>query len=153
MCPMHIFRQTVAQKCKQEHLADTFGQFDGGGYIDIKVPFDGYRFHITIENDITPYYFTEKISNCFITQTIPIYIGATRIDDFFNPEGIIKIPMLDVKGTPVLDWEKFVEILKSCTVEEYERRIPAVLDNFERVKKFSNPMNTMYEKYVRDFFE
>ena len=48
---------------------------------------------LIIENDITPYFFTEKITNCFISQTIPVYLGATQIHKFFNTDGIITISL------------------------------------------------------------
>ena len=34
------------------------------------------------------------------------------------------------------------------TKEEYERRLPAIKDNYERVKQYINPYNFMYEKYL-----
>ena len=33
--------------------------------------------------------FTEKITDCFMTGTIPIYYGIENIGDYFNPDGII----------------------------------------------------------------
>lgn len=39
-------------------------------------PYDSYRFHIAIENYETEAYFSEKVSNCLMTSTTPIYLGA-----------------------------------------------------------------------------
>lgn len=124
ICPMHRLRKELAFKCKNESLADTFGKFDGGAYVEIEVPFEHYRYSIVVENSIEPFYFTEKIMNAFAAQTIPIYLGATEIGKFFNPDGIIQITLEDCKHIE--------NILKRCTAEEYERRLPAVLDNFQR---------------------
>ena len=143
MCRMHLVRQETARRCLREGLADAFGNFAGnseGSYVPIELPFQRYRFSIVIENNITPYYFTEKITNCFISQTIPVYIGATEIGKFFNPDGIISISLPDL--------DRLEEVLKQCTPEEYERRLPAVLDNFERVKEYANPCDYMYTRYL-----
>lgn len=144
MCYMHLVRKKLAFKCKNESLADTFGKFDGGSYVKMEIPFEHYRYSIVIENNIEPFYFTEKVMNCFAAQTIPIYLGATQIDEFFNPAGIIQIGLEDC--------EHIEKILKRCTAEEYERRLPAVLDNFNRVQWAikQTRFDDMYATYIKD---
>ncbi len=137
--PLNIFRVELAEKCKREHLADTYGTFDGGRSVNIQTTLKDYRYTISIENAITPYFFTEKIIAPFANQTIPIYLGATEIDKFFNPDGIIKI-------TQKSDIEK---VLKQCTKEEYERRLPAILDNYERAKEYYEPWDYVYKNYLK----
>ena len=137
-CELHKFRIDLAKKCKTLGCVDTYGTFDGGPRVEAEEDaFKNYRFAICVENDIQPYYFTERLITLFALQTIPIYLGATEIDKFFNPDGIIKI-------TKKSDIEK---VLKQCTKEEYENRLSAVLDNYERSKKYTTPFNYMYEKY------
>ncbi len=151
MCRMHFVRQAAARKCLAEGLADTFGRFTGntgvggdGVWFPTELPFQRYRYSIAIENNITPHYFTEKITNCFIAQTIPIYLGATEIHKFFNPDGIITISLKDI--------DRLDEVLKQCTPEEYQRRLPAVLDNFERVKQFRRATDYMYATHLKDIY-
>lgn len=139
LCEMHEVRKNLARKCKREGLADTFGTFDGGGYAVLEDTIRDYRFSFVIENDITDYYFTEKIMNCFAAQTIPIYLGARKIDEFFNPDGIIKISLKDI--------DNIEKILAQCTPQEYERRLPAILDNFERAKDYENIHDYLYKKF------
>ena len=138
-CEMHKVRKNLAMKCKHNGLADTFGKFDGGDYAVLEDTLKNYRFSIVLENNVTNYYFTEKIANCFAAQTIPIYLGAQKIDEFFNPDGIIKISLKDI--------DNIEKILAQCTPEEYDRRLPAVLDNFERVKEYKNINDYLYKKY------
>ena len=60
--------------------------------IDFKV--DGlknYRFSIVIENSIESDYFTEKLLDCFLTGTIPIYWGTKNIENYFDINGVIFI--------------------------------------------------------------
>ncbi|MBR1486885.1 MAG: hypothetical protein IJ597_06485 [Synergistaceae bacterium] len=138
-CELHIIRKNLALKCKSKGLADTFGTFDGGSWVRPEDFLKNYRFHIALENDITDYFFTEKITNCFAAQAIPIYLGEKKINEFFNPDGIIQISLDDL--------DNIERILAQCTPEEYERRLPAVLDNYERVKEYKNPYDYLYEKY------
>lgn len=143
MCEGHIRRRNLAFKVKNEGLADTFGKFDGGGYVPIELPLEEYRYSIAVENTVQPFYFTEKILNCFAAQTLPIYLGATEIGRYFNPAGIIQIS--------IADCEHIEDILAKCTPEEYARRLPAVIDNFNRVKNFMNQtyFDHIYINYLR----
>ena len=140
MCEMHKFRYDLAHKCKREGLADTFGTFDGGPFVKIADTLTDYRYSICIENEVQPYFFTERLTSALAAQTVPIYLGASKIDEFFNPDGIIKITTKD----------DIKEVLKQCTKEEYERRLPAILDNYERAIKYRNPFDFMYEKYLKE---
>lgn len=141
-CDMHLRRLQCALDCKNKHLADTFGTFDGGAPVQISKTLTDYRYSIAIENDIKPYWYTERITSCFASFTIPIYCGATKISDFFNPDGIIFISAEDC-----LNIDK---VLAKCSIEDYESRIPAMIDNYNRVLKYYNIVDYMYLNYMKD---
>jgi hypothetical protein len=107
---------------------DTFGTFDCGTHIKIAESLEKYRYSIIIENDMTPYRFTEKILNCFASMTVPIYIGAAKIGDFFNDGGIIQVslPQIDI-----LD-----KIISSCNEADYIARLQAIIENYNKVADF-----------------
>ncbi len=140
----HKLRIAIAKKCKQLNLADTYGTFDGGPYLDkIDHIFAPYRYSIVIENDEKPFYYTEKITNCFAAMTIPIYLGATKIGNFFNEDGIIKITSKD--------FDNLEDILKQCSEEDYLSRLEAVKDNYNRVQKLYSVFdNYIYEPILKD---
>lgn len=141
MCPLHQFRLELARKCKKEQLAQTFGKFDGGSYIkNVDECLDKFRFSIVIENDISDYYFSERLTSCFAAQTIPVYLGARKISEFFNPDGIIFLPGMDL--------DQAETILAQCTKETYEERLSAVLDNYNRVQEYRNMQDYLYEHYL-----
>ncbi len=139
MCELHKYRYDLAWKCKNYNLADTFGTFDGGKLVTLTDTLRDYRFSICIENIVSPYFFTERLVAALANQTIPIYLGATEIDKIFNPDGIIKI-------STASDIEK---VLKQCTKEEYENRLNAVLDNYNRVKDYTEPYDFLYKNYLK----
>lgn len=133
-CDLHLFRLDLARRCRDEGLCDTFGTFDGGKPVNIADTLTKYRYSVVIENDISPYFFTERLTNCFMA----IYCGATQIGKFFNTDGIIFIKPGD----------DIARVLKNCTKKDYESRIPAILDNFERVQKYKNIWDLMYNEYM-----
>jgi len=64
----------------------------GSNYIPDKT--DGllpYRYSIAIENSSTPYYFTEKISDCFLTYTVPFYYGCKNIGKYFPERSFVQV--------------------------------------------------------------
>lgn len=98
----HKLRHTVISRYK-EHM-DVYGR----GYSPIEFKLEGlkdYRFQIVIENCKRDYWFTEKLIDCFMTGTIPIYWGCPSIGDFFDTEGMIIIDNIEDIGKviPLLD--------------------------------------------------
>ena len=142
MCEMHRKRIEAARYCFRNQLADVYGKAIGGDYVEIEDVLEKYRFSIIIENNQTDYYFTEKITNCFAAQVIPVYLGARKIGELFNPDGIITISEKDLENLDV--------VLKQCIEAEYERRLPAVLDNYQRVQEYLNMDDYLYLHYLSD---
>ncbi|MDE7258415.1 MAG: hypothetical protein K2N77_04130 [Lachnospiraceae bacterium] len=142
MCELHRFRLELARTCKKEQLADTYGRFDGGDYVQsVDETLDRYRFSLIIENDVSDYYFSERLTSCLAAQTIPVYLGARKIGDFFNTDGMILLKKPDI--------EEAKRRIRECTKETYETKLPAVLDNYERVQEYVNMQDYLYEHYLR----
>lgn len=141
MCELHRFRLELARMCKKEGLADTFGRFDGGGYVEkVDETLNRYRFSLIIENDVSDYYFSERLTSCFAAQTVPVYLGARKVGDFFNTDGMILLAHADP--------EEARRRIGECTRERYEAMLPAVLDNYARVQEYRNMQDYLYEHYL-----
>ena len=63
---------------------------------DILAP---YRYHIVIENSTSEYYWTEKIADCFLAETYPIYHGCSNIQQFFPQEALTTIDIRNFEQT------------------------------------------------------
>mgnify|MGYP006087097799 CR=1 FL=1 len=50
-----------------------------------------YSFHIAIENVRREGYFSEKLLDCFLTRTVPIYWGCPNIGEYFDVSGMILV--------------------------------------------------------------
>ncbi len=83
----HIDRIRFVRRL-QEHYGDRIDVF-GRGYRpfgdkwNVLAP---YKYHIAIENSVSAYYWTEKISDCYLAGTYPLYYGCPNIGNYF-PEG------------------------------------------------------------------
>ena len=97
-----------------------------------------YMFQIAIENAQRRFYFADKICDCFVTGTVPIYWGAPNIGDFFDMRGILTF------NHP----NELKEILESLSPEKYESMLDGVKENFERVKKYIRPDDLLFENIV-----
>ncbi|MDO7135399.1 glycosyltransferase family 10 domain-containing protein [Algibacter lectus] len=53
------------------------------------------KYAIAYENFRNDYYWTEKIADCFLSYTVPLYFGCQRIEDYFPKDAIIQIDPRD----------------------------------------------------------
>lgn len=93
----HRLRYDFIQALKKE--MPQIGYFGkGSNYIREKT--DGllpYRYSIALENTSIPYYFTEKINDCFLAYTVPLYYGCTNIKKYFPEGAYIPIDITDTR--------------------------------------------------------
>lgn len=71
----------------------------GRGFNPIEDKFDGifpYKYSVAIENTSCKNYWTEKISDCYLSWTMPIYFGCTNILDYFPEKSMILIDLNDI---------------------------------------------------------
>jgi hypothetical protein len=83
--------------------------------------FKDSMFHITIENSQNHNYISEKVVDCFMSYTIPIYWGCPNIMDYFDKDGIISFETE----------EELENILDNLTEEDYIKRKNAVVNNYQ----------------------
>jgi hypothetical protein len=121
---------------EQSINCDFYGS-GAGNFIDFKITgLKDYMFSIAMENEAPPYlfspnndYFSEKIIDCFLSGTIPIYYGNPRISEYFNSDGIIIIT----------DVDQLPEAMNKATADFYNSNKEAVLENFEKAKEYKTP--------------
>lgn len=134
--PVRIERKRLAKELEEK--IDCYGTYDGGAFATTHDIYARYPFSIVIENHIDDYWITEKICNCFSHNTVPIYWGAGKIDEFFNPDGIIKANSTE-------DIKRILRDLRPR--EEYFKRQQAIKDNRERVREYESFEKWFMRKY------
>lgn len=113
----HILRHQMA-----DWIAATGRDMDvmGGGYRPFKEKSEGlapYRYSLVIENVQEPNYFTEKLVDAILCQTVPIYWGCPNIGDFLDPAAMI---ICNTKA-------EMQAALDTMSAEDYATRFPALL--------------------------
>lgn len=93
--PGHIARFDLIQYLKEEDFGlELFGR--GIRFVEDK--YDGiapFTFSIAIENSFIPYYWTEKLVDCLLSWTMPVYAGCPNILDYFSEDALLIIEPFD----------------------------------------------------------
>lgn len=100
-----------------------------------------YMFSVAIENiECDDYYFTEKITECFLTGTVPIYHGCVNIGEFFDTRGILYFKTK----------EELQHIIDNLTPAKYTEMLPYIQANFEACYKWPLNNDMLYDMYYKD---
>ena len=114
----------------------------GRGFNDIQNKLGGlkdYMFSVTIENSIPTNGFSEKIQDCFLTGTIPIYYGPKNIGEFYDLNGILVFH----------NQEELDSILLNLTPDLYYSRLNAVRNNFQLAFNYPTFNDSFYDLYFK----
>ncbi len=129
-------RLEFVQKCMDHGL-----DFDlmGKGFRPVNDKWEGlapYRFSLAIENKSMPHYFTEKLNDCFLARTIPVYYGCPNLEDYFPSGSFIR---MDINKP-----EEAIKIIEGLNETEYQKRLPdlekarnLVLDRYQPLAKMN----------------
>ena len=103
-----------------------------------------YMFSVAIENvSCDDNYFSEKIMDCFLTGTVPIYHGCTNIGEFFDMRGILYFE----------NQEQLDEIVDSLTPEKYESMLEYIKINYEKAIQWPLDNDMLYDMYYKGIIE
>ena len=105
-----------------------------------------YAFALAIENNVSKndYYFTEKLVECIITGTIPIYYGCPNVDKFFDIRGILTFNTQ----------EELNNILDNLNEEKYNSMLKYAKANYEKAKKeFVLDNDSLYELHLKNIIK
>lgn len=115
-CVGHSYRLEWANR-----LANKVDLYGTGRPNELVYKEDGlvdYMFSVAIENDASDAYFTEKLTDCFATGTVPVYYGSKRaVKEYFDERGVVWLESM-------FDIEKLSE-------ELYISMAPYIKSNFE----------------------
>jgi hypothetical protein len=91
LLPGQRLRHAIAESGKN---IDLFGH----RYQHIKdksTALDDYAFSVVIENVQTSGYFTEKLIDCILRKTVPVYWGDPQVSFHFDKDGILELSEID----------------------------------------------------------
>lgn len=96
--------------------------FFGKGRTFINDKMDGlqpYKYSVAIENTSTDYYFTEKITDCFLAYTVPFYYGCKNLLDYFPEKSVVFIDI----DKPALAIKKIRDVVEN---DDWSLRISSI---------------------------
>jgi hypothetical protein len=132
--PGHIMRHQIIER--HPGKIDLFGR----RYNPIENKIESlrdYQYQIVIENDSIKGYFTEKLIDCFMTGTIPIYWGDPTISQIFDTTGMIIIKDLE-------SLSKIINDINSIDLNQFANGIQK---NFEIAKDYILTENYIHKNY------
>jgi hypothetical protein len=90
--------------------------------------FRPYQFSLCMENTSHENYFSEKITDCILNKTIPIYWGCSNIGDFYNAEGILQFKNPD----------EAIKIINNLTPEYYNSKLDVIEENYKKAFQYKD---------------
>jgi hypothetical protein len=137
----HQIRWEILDRKNEIKIPTKFFETYGDRYnieqarIDKEEVFGNSMFGIAIENFSHRGYFTEKILDCLLLKTIPLYWGCSNIGDFFDIDGIIQFNNTD----------DLIYIANNLTEEFYESKKEVIDKNWRLALKYVH-----YEQNIVD---
>ena len=152
--PGHRVRVSFIEYAKQNNSLNI--DFFGKGTKFLEDKWDGmssYKYNIVIENESKKDYWTEKITDAYLSFSLPFYFGCSNIDDYFPKDSYIWIDITNP--------QKAMETMKEAIqTNEWEKRLEAiqeartlVLDKYNLFPFVANfiktlPIQTTKEKVI-----
>jgi len=106
-----------------------------------RAAFIGAMYHICIENACDKNYFSEKLMDCFVTKTVPIYWGCENIFEYFDYQG-----MIICSGPNHVIYEA-----NNVSPAKYERMMPHIEENFKRAQQYVRPMAERVQEVIFNY--
>ncbi len=142
----HRVRFQFAQRLKA-HYGERL-DFYGRGFAPVQDKLEAlgaYRFHIALENTSSEHYFTEKLNDCILTGTYPVYYGCPNLNQYFPENAFLSIDIHDFDRAVTLidhailhafDQKYRAELLQARDLVLYEYNIPPMLITLiERIER------------------
>lgn len=119
-----------------ESKVDLYGSGRPNMLINKEDGLKDYMFSVSIENDLSDGYFTEKLTDNFVMGTVPIYLGSKKIvEKYFDKRGVIFL-----EDDPNLE---------TLSKERYNDMIPYIKKNFELAMDLPIAEDYIYKNYLK----
>lgn len=127
----HIYRKNFVDNYL---IGNSWYEHFGRGYNEISDKIIGlypYKYTFACENSFEKNYFTEKIIDSFMSETLCFYDGCPNLEEFFNPNSFIRI---DVKNPS----KALGTIKEAICGNAWEKRLHYIQKEKEEILKYTN---------------
>lgn len=113
-----------------------------------------YKFIVSMENSKGDTYITEKITHGFISNTIPIYWGSSRVTDYFQQGRFLQVQdtknpndVLNKMTELIQNPKKYMEMIRHPVLTEHCRNLDHIARDI-RNKLFSTSLSPLQQVYA-----
>ena len=142
--PGHELRQEIFKGLPKSIGALSVTKHRSPPWVDRSPMFERFQYHIAVENSRCNNYFSEKLLDCFVSRTLPLYWGCPNLQEFFNMDGVLVFET----------YKDLMNLLTSLTPKFYQDHAPAIEDNFQRslayCESWMHRIDLMIEKRLRE---
>jgi len=85
-----------------------------------------YRYYFDAENNATPNFYSEKIVDCLLAETLCFYWGCPNLESFFDPRAFIRLELDDVDAD-------LRRIREAIAADEWQARLPYIRAEKQRI--------------------
>jgi GR25 family glycosyltransferase involved in LPS biosynthesis/glycosyltransferase involved in cell wall biosynthesis len=85
-----------------------------------------YRYYFDAENNSAPNFYTEKIVDCLLAETLCFYWGCPNLDSFFDPRAFIRLELEDFEAD-------LVRVRAAIEADEWSKRLPYIRAEKQRI--------------------
>lgn len=113
----HRLRMRFLNRLREQVDFDLYGR----GFEPLENKWEGiapYRYSIAVENFHTPYYWSEKLVDCFLSWAMPIYSGSSQIENYFPKEALVRIDIRDPQAVE--------QVRETIASDRWERNLEAI---------------------------
>lgn len=137
--PGHILRHNIFNSFKKEieYMGSGVTGITVAKYLSLK----DYKFTIAVENIKEDFYFSEKLIECFLTKTVPIYWGCPSIGNFFNIDGLITFDTIDDLKKILQNWDFLINF--------YNTKTSIINENYNIAQKYKVAEDYIYTNYKK----
>ncbi|MEM9827147.1 MAG: hypothetical protein AAF958_11190 [Planctomycetota bacterium] len=96
---------------------------------------ESFAYSLVIENSRTSNYFTEKLIDCFVCNSLPIYWGAPEIAEYFDTRGMLICE----------SFEDVCQQIRTATRQLYQSKLPFIRANRIRAMRYANPFALVFD--------
>lgn len=128
----HVMRQVIWYHQYMITFPKDFYMSQHGGVFQVnpsnkvlgesKFPLFDSMFHICIENVTKENFFTEKLIDCLLCKSVPVYVGCPNIGNYFLTEGFVQVDSA----------KQLIEACNNLSTDIYISKLPYIEENFHR---------------------
>jgi hypothetical protein len=133
----HGLRHEIYASHKNE--VDFFGAINNNRIEHKITGHKDYAFSLIVENWTGNSYFSEKLLDCLLTGTIPVYWGFSKFNEFFDPNGFVYFT----------EASQLRDIIPYLTMDNYTSRLDAVKENFKRALNYIDLEENLWKRGLK----